>query len=80
MTDDQQRVQVLLDERAKLIRERDELLAEDPGDLLDVARRVRDEASRQENPNHLCVAICALDDVLVRFDEEPWKPPRRPVQ
>ena len=79
MTDDQQRVQVLLDERAKLIRERDEL-AEDLGDLLDVARRMRDESSRQENPNDLCVAIRALDDVLVRFDEEPWKPPRRPVQ
>jgi hypothetical protein len=76
-TDDQQRIAALLAERAELIRERAEL-AVDLVALLDVARRVRDEASRVGAPAEPCLAN-ALDDVLERFDTARWRPPR-PVQ
>jgi hypothetical protein len=67
-------------ERDKLLSERDDL-AEDLGDLLDVARQVPAAAARSVDlPTDLALAINALDDVLERFDDEPWQPRRPHVQ
>jgi hypothetical protein len=73
MTDDQQRIQALLDERAKVIRERDGY-AQDLAELLDAARGVRVAANvttlaLEQDPG-LAEAIDELAEVLARFDDE----------
>jgi hypothetical protein len=51
------------------------------GDLLDAARKVRD-VLRISDAGSATVLLAVLDlaRVLDRFDDEPWEPPRRPVQ
>jgi hypothetical protein len=80
MAADQQRIQALLDERAELIRELNEV-AQHLGELLEAARKVRD-AVRVSDAGSAAVLLAVLDlaRVLDRFDDGSWGPRRRPVQ
>jgi transcriptional regulator with XRE-family HTH domain len=72
-TDDQQRIEALLDERAKLIRER-ERCTEDLAELLDAAQAVsRAAEGARLDPSEVTLleAIDALNAALARFDAEP---------
>ena len=74
MTDDQQRVQALLAERAKLIEQRDGY-AQGLADVLEAARKVRVAAAAvRDVPSELALAIYGLVDVLERFDDQEDRP------